>query len=126
MPRDASDFVWVGHHPGLDLVNTEGVDAVGDRREFVADLDDLVDWAIAAGLVDAESAESCRGVDEQTGQGVLAWFGRLRAALRAVLESADGRDPAEALDAAVAAVPVRLTYRPREAHTRPPTDCAGP
>jgi predicted RNA-binding Zn ribbon-like protein len=126
MPDDAKDFVWVGNHPGLDLVNTEAVDLRGDRRELVTDLVDLVDWAVAAGLVDAESAERCRRADERTGLTVLAWFRRLRRALRTVLESPDGAAAANALDAAVAAIPVRLSYRPGRDHSVPPLDAAEP
>ena len=125
MPDDTKDFVWVGNHPGLDLVNTEAVDLRGDRRELVTDLVDLVDWAVAAGLVDAESADRCRPADERSGLTVLAWFRRLRRALRAVLESPDGA-AASALDAAVAAIPVRLSYRPGRDHGVPPLDAAQP
>jgi predicted RNA-binding Zn ribbon-like protein len=125
MPDDAKDFVWVGNHPGLDLVNTEAVDLRGDRRELVTDLVDLVDWAVAAGLVDAESADRCRPAGERSGLTVLAWFRRLRRALRAVLESPDGA-AASALDAAVAAIPVRLSYRPGRDHGVPPLDAAQP
>ena len=37
--RNATEFFWVGNHPGIDLVNTEAVDAHGDRLELVAGLD---------------------------------------------------------------------------------------
>src|SRR5262245_45406242 len=112
MRRDARHFLWVGNHPGIDLVNTEVVDRDGDRVDLIADLAGLVDWATAAGLIDAELAEQCLA----SAQGrspiiVLAWVRRLRGVLRDVLESADDARAA-ALDGAVSAVPVRLSYQP--------------
>jgi hypothetical protein len=105
MAQEPHGFVWVGNHPGLDLVNTEG------PLELVPDWCALVDWAWAAGLIDDALAGRCRDIDEGRARGVLAWFRRLRSSLRAVLEFRDGADAA-ALDAAVAEVPVRLVYRP--------------
>jgi predicted RNA-binding Zn ribbon-like protein len=112
MNRDASSFLWVGNHRGLDLVNTEAIDARGQRLELVPTGADLVEWSQAAGLIDPELAQRCH-MGTGRGHDVLAWFYRLRAALRHVLEPDDG-DPAAAreLDAAVADVAVRLSYRP--------------
>ncbi len=114
--RDARDFLWVGNHPGLDLVNTEAVDARCDRLELVPDWPALVDWARSATLIDEELAEQCHQADERHGHDVLAWFHRLRTRLRAILEpTGDEPAAAQALDAAVADVPIRLSYQPAQA-----------
>jgi predicted RNA-binding Zn ribbon-like protein len=115
----------VGNHPGLDLVNTEAVNARGDRLELVTDVADLIDWATAAELIDAELAEACRAAGDRRGRIVLDWFRRLRRALRCVLESADDAS-ADALDEAVAAVPVRLGYRPDHRFDAPPLHATEP
>ena len=112
MAPEPNTFLWVGNDPGLDLVNTDAVDANGDPLELVPDWPALVDWARAAGLIDDELTRECRATSDRRARTVLAWFRRLRSALRAVLESGDEPDAAETLAAAVGAVPVRLTYRP--------------
>jgi predicted RNA-binding Zn ribbon-like protein len=118
----AHGFLWVGNHPGLDLVNTEAVDARGERLELVNDWSALVRWAELAGLIDAALGRQCRAAGDRA---VLAWFRRLRSALRGVLESGGEDSPAEAFDGALAAVPVRLSYR--SARGRGTTlDAAGP
>ena len=125
MRHDADDFFWVGNHPALDLVNTEAVNARGDRLELVTDVADLIDWATAAELIDADLAEPCRAASDWRGRIVLDWFRRLRGALRCVLESADDAS-ADALDEAVAAVPVRLGYRPGHRFDAPPLCATAP
>jgi predicted RNA-binding Zn ribbon-like protein len=125
MRHDADDFFWVGNHPGLDLVNTEAVNTRGDRLELVTDAADLIDWATAAELIDADLAESCRAAGDGRARIVLDWFRRLRRTLRCVLESADDAS-ADALDEAVAVVPVRLRYRPGHRFDAPPLDAAEP
>ena len=113
MSRIASEFFWVGNHPGLDLINTAAVDPHGDPIDLVADWTDLVDWTQAAGLIDPDLAHQCRAATQRRGRTVLTWFCRLRSGLRTVLET--GREntaAANALDAAVAAVAVRLSYQP--------------
>lgn len=110
MTEKSDKFFWVGNHPGLDLVNTQAVDADGDPVELVPDWRALVDWARAAGLIDDELAQQCRAASDGRARNVLAWFRRLRTSLRTVLESDDEPDAVAALDAAVAEVPVRLTY----------------
>jgi predicted RNA-binding Zn ribbon-like protein len=112
MMDEADRFSWVGNHPGLDLVNTDAADANGDPLELVPDWSALVGWAWTAGVIDAELAAHCIATGDRRARVVLAWFRRLRSALRTVLESVDGREAAAALDAAVAEVPVRLTYSP--------------
>jgi predicted RNA-binding Zn ribbon-like protein len=112
MMDEADRFSWVGNHPGLDLVNTDAADASGDPLELVPDWSALVGWARTAGVIDAELAKQCIATGDRRARRVLAWFRRLRSALRTVLESGDGREAAAALDAAVAEVPVRLTYSP--------------
>ena len=87
MVSDASEFFWVGNHPGLDLINTAAVDAHGDRIELVADWTDLVDWTQAAGLIDPDLAQQCRAATQRRSRSVLMWFRRLRSCLRTVLES---------------------------------------
>jgi predicted RNA-binding Zn ribbon-like protein len=121
---EADRFLWVGNHPGLDLVNTYAVDAHGDPLELAPDWSALVSWARAAGLIDAELAEQCIATGDRRARVVLAWFRRLRSALRTVLESVDGREAAAALDAAVAEIPVRLTYSPAGADL--PVDTRNP
>ena len=114
--RDARDFLWVGNHPGLDLVNTEAVDARGDRLELVSDWPALVDWARSATLIDEDLAGQCHQANERRDHDVLAWFRRLRTSLRAILEpTGDEPAAAQALDAAVADVAIRLSYRPTQA-----------
>lgn len=118
--RNATEFFWVGNHTGIDLVNTEAVDAHGDRLDLVPDWSALVDWAQAADLIDTDLAEQCRAAGERHGRNLLAWFRRLRTALRNVLETGEDEAAAAALDAAVAAVSVRLSYRPaRHQHELP-------
>jgi predicted RNA-binding Zn ribbon-like protein len=124
MADEVSGFLWVGNHAGLDLVNTEAVDARGERLELVTDWPRLVEWAEMAGLLDADLREWCRTAPERQRRDVLAWFRRLRSALRRVLECGD-ESSAEAFDDAVAAVPVRLRYRPAGGG-RLPLDAPGP
>ena len=124
--RNATEFFWVGNHPGIDLVNTEAVDAHGDRLELVPDWTALVDWAQAAGLIDTDLAQQCRAAGEQRGRTLLAWFRRLRSSLRNVLETGDDEAAAAALDDDVAAVSVRLSYRPARHQHGLPLDAPGP
>ncbi len=125
MVPDASAFYWVGNHPGLDLANTAAVDARGDRLELVADWSALVEWVERAGLIDADLGRRCRAAPVSQQRIVLAWFRRLRSALRGVLEPpVEAADAAEELDAAVAAVPVRLSYG--AGRDRLPLDAPGP
>ena len=124
--RNATGFFWVGNHPGIDLVNTEAVDAHGDRLELLPDWTALVDWAQAAGLIDTDLAHQCRAAGERRGRNLLAWFRRLRRSLRDVLETSDDEAAAAALDDDVAAVSVRLSYRPARQQHRLPLDAPGP
>ena len=86
MRHDADDFFWVGNHPGLDLVNTEAVDARGDRLELVTDVAELVDWATAAELIDADLAEPCRAAGERRAH-VSCWTGSVGCAAPCVASS---------------------------------------
>jgi predicted RNA-binding Zn ribbon-like protein len=124
MTREVIGALWVCNHPGLDLVNTEAVDAHGDRLELVVNWAALVDWTETAGLIDAELSELCRAAGERQARAVLAWFRRLRAALRAVLESGDQPEAAQALGAAVGEIPVRLSVW--HADSGPPVDATTP
>ncbi len=122
----ATEFFWVGNHPGLDLVNTEAVDAHGDRLELVRDWVALVDWAEAAGLIDTDVAQQCREATDRRGRSLLAWFRRLRSSLRIVLESgADQAAAADTLADAVAGVSVRLSYQPPGHQHGLPLDAPG-
>jgi predicted RNA-binding Zn ribbon-like protein len=125
--HDATSFLWVGNHPGLDLVNTEAVDARGQHLELVPTWTELVQWSQAAGLIDPELAQRCHAAGTRRGQDVLTWFRRLRDALRHVLEPGLG-DPEAALvlDAAVANVAVRLSYRPDQQPGTLPLDARVP
>jgi predicted RNA-binding Zn ribbon-like protein len=124
--RNATEFFWVGNHPGIDLVNTEAVDADGVRLELVPDWTALIDWAQAADLIDADLAGQCRVSGEMRQRSLLAWFRRLRSSLRNVLETGDDETAAGALDGAVAAVSVRLSYRPTRDQLGLPLDAPGP
>jgi predicted RNA-binding Zn ribbon-like protein len=124
MTPEPHRFLWIGNHPGFDLVNTEAGDSNGDPLELVPDWLALVDWARTAGLINDELARQCRVAGAGQGRGGLAWFRRLRSALRAVLECGDEPDGVAALGTAVAEVPVRLTYRPADADRA--LDAAGP
>lgn len=124
--RNATEFFWVGNHTGIDLVNTEAVDANGDRLELLPDWTALVDWAEAAGLIDTDLAQRCRATGERRGRNLLAWFRRLRSSLRNVLESGDDEAAAAALDNDVAAVSVRLSYRPARHQHQLPLEAPGP
>jgi predicted RNA-binding Zn ribbon-like protein len=125
MTAKPNEFLWVGNHPGLDLVNTAAVDGDGDPLELVPDWPALIDWARSAGLIDDELARECRATSDREARTVLPWFRRLRSALRAVLERGDEPDAATALAAAVGAVRIRLTYRP-DRPTAGPLDASGP
>ena len=61
MRTQATNFLWVGSHSGLDLVNTEAVDDRGDPVDLVPDFHALVDWAYAAELIDADVARTVPG-----------------------------------------------------------------
>ena len=121
----ATEFFWVGNHPGIDLVNTEAVDAHGERLELVPDRSALVDWARAAGLIDTDLARQCRAAADGRERRLLAWFRRLRSALRDLLECGDD-EAAAALDDAVSAVAVRLSYRFTRQPHQLPLDASGP
>ena len=124
----ATEFFWVGNHRGLDLVNTDAVDAHGARLDLVPDGIALVDWAAAGGLIDTDLARQCRELTERRRRYLLAWFRRLRWALRTVLESDDddALAAAHALDDVVGAVSVRLSYRPRRHRDELPLDASAP
>jgi predicted RNA-binding Zn ribbon-like protein len=123
----ATEFFWVGNHRGVDLVNTHAVDAHGARLDLVPDGNVLVDWAAAGGLIDTDLARQCRELTERRRRYLLAWFRRLRSALRTVLESdEDALAAAAALDDVVRAVSVRLSYRPRRHRDELPLDASGP
>ena len=124
--RNATKFFWVGNHPGIDLVNTEAVDAHGDRLELLPDWTALVDWAQAAGLIDTDLAQQCRAAGEQRERTLLAWFRRLRSSLRNVLETGDDEAAAADLNDEVAAVSVRLSYRPARHQHQLPLEAPGP
>jgi predicted RNA-binding Zn ribbon-like protein len=115
MATRASNFLWVGSHTGIDLVNTEAADDGGDPVELVPDFIALVEWAHAAELIDADVVRQCRIAAAPQQRNVLAWFRTLRASLRALLERGDD-DPSvgRRLDAVVGDVPVRLGYRPSQ------------
>jgi predicted RNA-binding Zn ribbon-like protein len=121
----ARQFFWVGNHPGIDLVNTEAVDAHGERLELVPDLSALVDWAWTAGLIDSDLARQCRAVADGRERNLVAWFRRLRSAVRDLLECGD-EEAAAALDDAVSAVAVRLSYRLTRPSHQLPLDAPGP
>jgi predicted RNA-binding Zn ribbon-like protein len=125
--RDATNiFSWVGNHPGIDLVNTEAVDAHGDRLELLPDWTAVVDWAQAADLTDTDVARQCRAAGDGRERTLLAWFRRLRSSLRNVLESGDDEAATAALDEEVAAVSVRLSFRPDRHRHELPLDAPGP
>jgi predicted RNA-binding Zn ribbon-like protein len=113
MCTQTTNFLWVGSHTGIDLVNTEAADDRGDPVELVPNFTALVDWAHAAELIDAHVARRCRTAAAPQQRNVLAWFRTLRTCLRAVLERGDDEPSvSRALDAAVGDVRVRLGYRP--------------
>ncbi len=121
----------MNHDPGLDLVNTETVGGGGERLDLVPDWVGLVEWAEAAELIDSNAARRCRASSDRHGRSVLAWFRRLRSALRAVLEagepsSSSSSTAARALDTAVAGVAVRLRYQPGRQQHSLPLDASGP
>lgn len=125
--REANQFFWVGGHAGLDLVNTEAVGPDGERLELVARWEDLVDWAAAAGLIDAELTRRCRNLAHPRAGDVVGWFRRLRTALRAVLESpVEARATAGELDAVVAEVAITLRYAPGQTHAVAAATATGP
>ena len=123
--RNATKFFWVGSHTGIDLVNTEAVDAHGDQLELVPDWTSLVDWAQAAGLIDTDLAQQCRAAGEQRERTLLAWFRRLRSSLRIVLETSEDEAAAADLDDEVAAISVRLSYRTARHQHELPLDAQG-
>jgi predicted RNA-binding Zn ribbon-like protein len=126
MDENTRPFLWVGNHPGIDLVNTESVDSRGDPLDLVPRWTGLVDWAQEAGLIDSEVAQGCRAASDGRGRTVLTWFRRLRSSLSDVLASGDEPSAARELDAAVAAVAVRLRYQPSRYEHRRHLDAAGP
>lgn len=52
-------FVWLGHHPCLDFINTELMGA-GGRKDLLQAFPDLVYWLTSAKLVDAEAGATLR------------------------------------------------------------------
>jgi predicted RNA-binding Zn ribbon-like protein len=56
---DGSQFFFVGNDPCLDFVNTTAV-LDGAVTDLLADFGDLVDWLVAAGMVDADAGNSLK------------------------------------------------------------------
>jgi predicted RNA-binding Zn ribbon-like protein len=120
-------FIWVGNDAGLDLVNTVAVAGRGQLFDRLTTGTDLVDWALRAGLIDARQARACIEEGDRGGRAALAWAKRLRAGLRGVVDPVAGRHGAAAeLDAAMAAVPVRLGYTEGRAGRLRPAAETGP
>lgn len=84
----ARAFIWVGNHPGLDLVNTTPV-IDGATVELLPDLDSLLTWCDEAGVLRDGLTARLVGLDGRAAANVVQWSHALRAALRALLETPD-------------------------------------
>jgi predicted RNA-binding Zn ribbon-like protein len=121
-------FYWVGNHPGVDFVNTEAAGPRGEPLDLIESWDDVMAWAVAAGLVAAPSDGARSRLTGRRAGGALDWARRLRAGGRQVLDPR-GDDPAGGADLlaeTVADVPVRLAYRLDARPGTPPVDPADP
>jgi predicted RNA-binding Zn ribbon-like protein len=107
----ASRFFWRGNDLGLDLLNTEAVDADGQPLDLMADADALLEWAGEAELLDAAEIEACRRLPRRQTAALVDWTHRLRSTTRAIVDPAADppRDGAAALAGVLAQVPVTLT-----------------
>jgi predicted RNA-binding Zn ribbon-like protein len=76
-------FLFWGNQPSLDFVNTEVV-MDGGQRSLIMTFDDLLDWLVAANLLDAAMAADARTHWDATDEGreVLTQALAFRAALR--------------------------------------------
>jgi predicted RNA-binding Zn ribbon-like protein len=81
----ATAFVWVGNHPGLDFVNTAPV-IEGRRVELLPNLESLVTWCDAAGVLRDGLAARLDPLTERAAAHVVRWSHELRAALRSLLD----------------------------------------
>lgn len=87
----------VGGRPELDLANTVNA-RPRPARDGLERYEDLIAWAVAAGVVDADAAESLRGVDPVTAQRELRDARELRETVYRVFSAIAAGRPVDALD----------------------------
>jgi predicted RNA-binding Zn ribbon-like protein len=85
MPRPNDPFDWSGGHPALDLVNTVDERTSDAPVETLATYDDLVKFAVLAGLIEPSIAERLRPGKGPAGLRILRRAHDLRERLYAVL-----------------------------------------
>lgn len=87
MPESTRPFIWVGHLPCLDLVNTEAM-SQGERVDLLTGFDDLVRWLVEAKLLSESEGRAAleRWAGRSEGQAVFRLALALRQGLRRTAE----------------------------------------
>ena len=124
----ASRFFWRGNDLGLDFLNTDAVDEHGRPLDLLADADAVLEWAGAAGLLDAAGVAACRRLPRRQTAALVDWTHRLRAVTRAIVDpSAEPLpDGTATLAGVLAEVPVTLTVPADDAPEAAPVAAARP
>jgi predicted RNA-binding Zn ribbon-like protein len=122
------DFLWVGNHPGIDLLNTRPI-LEGHEVELLGDLGRLLDWCDEARILRPELRRRLEAMPIGRQRRLAGWARNLREALRAVLvpPGVAVADAAPRLDALLTGTPCRLavTFPERPALDVVTADAAG-
>jgi predicted RNA-binding Zn ribbon-like protein len=80
-----SRFYFIANNLALDLANTLAADGEGREVELLGDLDDLLYWAVEAGIINRKQAADARErADDRTCYTVLKETRELRSALKSM------------------------------------------
>ena len=100
-------FGFIGGDPCVDFVNTADLWPATPENDRLRSYDDLLEWSVQAGLIDAETTHALRRVssgDEEEAERALVRARELRAHLRSILAAiSSGESPDERAVEAVAA-----------------------
>jgi predicted RNA-binding Zn ribbon-like protein len=122
------DFLWVGNHPGIDLLNTRPI-LDGHDVELLGDLGRLLDWCDEARILRPDLRRRLEAMPGGRQRSLAGWARDLREALRAVLDPAPATeaDAAARFDGLLAGTHGRLavTFRERPALDVVTADAAG-
>lgn len=83
MSVNTSDFLWLGNHPALDLLNTQPI-VDGEQVELLGTIGEVLTWARLAGLSSDEDLPDLRG---HAAAETLTFVHRLRDGLRTAVEA---------------------------------------
>ena len=110
MGREARQFLFVGNHPCLDLVNTQMI-IKGELTDLLMTFEDYASWLVQAKLLTRSQAQLAKaGLNDSEAQAVLGRAKELRATLRAVVERIALRQSVP--DAAIETINLYLARRP--------------